>query len=272
MTLSVSFLTFVALAATPAMARNWYVDGRDGAKDNAGTRDAPYLFLWQALHKVAPGDTIFVAPTVAYPRLSFVASGTADAPITLAGSDPDRPTRVTGPGDDSGIWLNGDYLVVRGFDVSASGAYSAVSIAPNHHHITVASNIIHDAGGNGVNVFAADYVTVSHNIVYGNAHDTSQAFGSGISILGSVDVDDNTGVKMIIDGNIVYENTNTPYCFTSECFATWSNSDGSGIILDDNDRVRWGAGRTGARPSSRTTSCITTAAEASTSTRAATSR
>ncbi len=238
--LIVSFFAFNLVFVTSGLARNWYVDGRDGAKDNSGTRDSPFLFLWQALHKVEAGDTILVVPSIDYPRLSFVATGTQGASITLAGADPNRPTRVTGPGDDSGIWLNGDYLTVRNFDVSASGAYSAVSIAPNHHHITVASNVIHDAGGNGVNAVAADYVTISHNIVYGNANDTTLAFGSGISILGSVDIDNNTGVKMIIDGNIVYANTNTPSCATDECLATWSNSDGSGIILDDNDRVRWG--------------------------------
>ena len=238
--LFVSFLIFVTGAATQAVSRDWYVDGRDGARDNSGTKDSPYIFLWQALHKVEPGDTIYVVPSTAYPRLSFTASGTRGAPITLAGSDPDRPTRVTGPGDDSGLWVNGDHVIVRGFDVSAVGSYPAVSIAPNHHHITIAGNVIHDAGGNGINVVAADYVTISRNVVYGNANDTSLAFGSGISFLGSVDIDDNTGVKMIVDGNIVYENTNKPFCATAECLATWSNSDGSGIILDDNDRVRWG--------------------------------
>ena len=82
-------------------------------------------------------------------------------------------------------------------------------------------------------------ITISHNVVYGNAKDTSKAFNSGISFLGNVDIDSNTGIKMIADGNIIYANTNTPNCSTSSCYASATDSDGSGIILDDNIRDRW---------------------------------
>ena len=228
----------VAMAA-PANAASWYVDGLNGGRYNAGTAASPYLYLWQAVQKVQPGDTIYVMPTTTYSQLGLTANGTPTAPITLAGSDPNNPTKVSGGGVNSGIWINGNYVTVSGFDVTAPGPYPAISLAPNHHHITVANNIAHDAGGNGINVFASDYITISHNVVYGNAKNTSQAFNSGISLLGNVDIDNNTGVKMIVDGNIVYGNTNTPNCSTESCYATATDSDGSGIILDDNIRDRW---------------------------------
>ena len=223
--------------ATPALASSWYVDGRDGGRYNTGSAASPFLYLWQALQKVGPGDTIYMVPSVTYPQLGFTAEGTAAAPITMAGSDPSRPTKVSGMGIHSAIWVNGDYLKVRNFDATAPGKYVAISLAPNKHHITVASNIIHDAGLNGINTIANDYVTASHNIVYGNAHITEDAFGSGISFLGSVDIDSNRGVKMIIDGNIIYDNTNVPDCSTSQCLAAAAgDSDGSGIIIDNNIR------------------------------------
>ena len=207
-------------AAGPAAATNWYVDGLNGIKSNSGTQASPFLYLWQAVQKVQPGDTIYVVPSTTYSQLGLTANGTAGAYITLAGSDPNHPTKVSGGGSTSGIWINGNYITVRGFDVTAPGPYVAIGTSANKHHITITNNVAHDAGGNGINTFANDYMTITNNVVYGNAKNTSQAFGSGISILGSVDVDSNTGVKMIVSGNIVYSNTNTPNCTTQSCYAT----------------------------------------------------
>jgi parallel beta-helix repeat protein len=83
-------------------------------------------------------------------------------------------------------------------------------------------------------------VTVEDNTVYGNAHNTSgNAYGSGISILGSLNADETTGVKTTITGNIVYANTNIPTCPKSGCTAANTDSDGNGIIIDVNDRSYW---------------------------------
>ena len=234
-----SALTVVAVSAGAANATEWFVDGRNGGRYNAGTEASPYLFLWQALKVVRPGDTIYLVPSMTYGFQGFTATGESGAPITLAGSDPANPTKVTGEGVNSGVWINGNHLVVRNFDVTAPGVFPAVSLAPHRHHITVASNVIHDAGGNGINVVADDYVTISHNEIYGNAHITANAHNSGMSMLGSVDVDTHTGVKMIVDGNIVHDNRNVPNCTTADCLKTASDPDGSGIILDDNIRDRW---------------------------------
>ena len=136
---------------------------------------------------------------------------------------------------DSAISINTNYTVVKNFDTSATGSYAGISVNPHVHHVTIANNVVHDSGGNGINLNQNDYVTITNNVVYGNAHNTTQAFGSGISIKGSVDVDSNTGVKMVVNGNTVYSNTNIPNCTTSSCFASAHDSDGSGIILDTNN-------------------------------------
>ena len=131
-------------------------------------------------------------------------------------------------------------MVVRNFDVTAPGDYPGVSVAPNHDHVTIAANRVHDCGAAGITTFSDDYLTISHNVVWNNARDTSNGFsGSGISVLGSLDVDTNRGDKIVIDGNIVYANTNTPACTTASCLATAHDTDGSGIILDDNQRQRF---------------------------------
>lgn len=228
--------------AAPAGAANWYVDGVAGGDQySAGSQSRPFSVLWMALQHAKPGDTIYVVPSMTYPQLPLMISGAAAAPIRLAGSDPAHPTKVSGGGVASGIWVDGNYLMVRNFDVTAPGNYPAVSIAPNFHHIVIDANVIHDAGGNGVNTVANDYITVSNNTVYGNAKNTATAYGSGISLMGSVDVDGYTGVKMRVTGNVIYGNTNTPRCATAACLATTAalNSDGNGVILDDNQRRQW---------------------------------
>ena len=230
----------VAIAMTgQAAAADWYVDGRDGQDPAAGTIDAPFARLWQALHKARPGDTIYVVPSIVYPFLGLSANGSPEAPITLTGADPAHPTKVAGGGHSAGIWINGNYLVVTGFDVTAKGYYPAISVSTDHHNILIAGNTVHDAGGNGINIFGDDYVTVSHNVVYGNARVTTHAFNSGISILASTDIDDNAGTKMLIDGNLIYENTNVPNCRSETCLDSASDSDGNGINIDDNQRRRF---------------------------------
>ena len=224
-----------------AQAKSWYVDGRSGSQSNAGTATAPFQTPWQAMKVVQPGDTVFVLPTTVYPRLSVTVSGTATAPIRVVGGEAAGGfTQVAGTGADSAVWINADYVSVSQFDASAAEQNAAFSVAPNHHHVTIANNLIHDAGAAGITAVADDYVTISNNAVYGNAHITAGSWqSSGISLLGMVDIDDYKGIKNRIDGNVVYGNTNIPYCFDAFCWAHWLNSDGSGIILDDFMRKRF---------------------------------
>ncbi|MGQ7885442.1 sugar-binding protein [Paenibacillus sp. WC2504] len=99
---------------------------------------------------------------------------------------------------------------------------------PAFHHITVRNSIIHDLPAGGIGSANVDYITIEDNLVYNNAWYTMYAC-SGISVLGGVDVDTETGYKSIIRNNIVHHNqTNVKWNQTK------GYSDGNGIIIDYN--------------------------------------
>ena len=177
--------------------------------------------MWQAMQVVQPGDTVYVLPTMLYVRLSVTVSGTPSKPITImgGGAAPVR-TKVTGGSTTQAIWIDADYVSIQNFDATTTGPDAAILVSENHHHVTIATNVAHNAGANGISTFTDDYITIKNNVVYGNAWNTSTgSFASGISMLGSYDIDNNTGVKMIVDGNIIYGNSNAPSCSDSACLA-----------------------------------------------------
>ncbi len=100
------------------------------------------------------------------------------------------------------------------------------------HHIIVRNCKLHDCGGNGGS--KCDYVTFENNIVYNNCWYSYNA-GSGLSILGPVDIDTITSYKIFIRNNIVYNN---------KTLVPWEQinafSDGNGIILDINNGTQFG--------------------------------
>ncbi len=217
-----------------ASATDWYVDGLKGGAAAKGTAAQPFLYAWQGAKAALPGDTVHLLPTVIYPPLTIQVSGTAGRPITYVGAGvAPNMTRVAGDGAHFGIWLNADYVTISNLDVTAPGVYAAIFIANNHQHVTITGNVAHDAGGSGIQSVSNDYLTISNNVVYGNAHVTTNAFNSGISTLWNQDMDSNTGVKVVITGNIVFGNTNLPPCAPCKP-ATATNSDGNGIIVDDS--------------------------------------
>lgn len=99
---------------------------------------------------------------------------------------------------------------------------------PAFHHITIRNNIVHDLPAGGIGSANVDYITIEDNQVYNNAWYTMYAC-SGISVLGGVDVDTQTGYKSIIRNNIVHHNqTNVKWNQVK------TYSDGNGIIIDYN--------------------------------------
>ena len=237
--LRLKIIAALVLAAGPvesAAASTWYVDAANGRPSNPGTSSQPFQTAYNAMAVVQPGDTIYLLPTAVYPQLNVTVSGTAGHPITIAGAGSSRSlTKVSGGNSNFAIWINADYVNIQNFDASTTGPNGPILLNQNHHHVTISNNVIHDGGGDGISTFGDDYVTISHNTVYGNAWYTGAGiFGSGISMLGNLDIDSSTGVKMIVDSNVVYANTNTPSpsCNTQQCLSTWSDSDGSGIIVD----------------------------------------
>ena len=130
------------------------------------------------------------------------------------------------------------YIVVDGLDIDGNHASAgeALSVAgnPAHHHIVVEHNLIHDAGGGGLQMNDSEYFWVIGNLIYGNARiNTWQE--SGISTYQAQAATDFTPTQadealpwhIVIAGNISHDNGETYACDTPGC-----HTDGNGIIID----------------------------------------
>ena len=165
--------------------------------------------------------------------------------ITLKNYPGDKPKIVfTGQG---GIKLgpNANYIIVEGFEVegpSQSISYDQAimnrrhritlkerdNISNNQHtyfsgkgiwgvgsdeikqHIIIRNNIVHDTPGSGIRFNDCDYVTIEGNIVYNTTWWTSSASSAIVFAETNAinDTDNTTDIKMIMRGNIVYNNWN----------------------------------------------------------------
>ena len=63
-----------------------FVDAAKGNDTAAGTEAAPWKTLAHALRQLKPGDTLYLRGGTYYEKVALTRSGTAEAPITIAGS------------------------------------------------------------------------------------------------------------------------------------------------------------------------------------------
>jgi parallel beta-helix repeat protein len=221
---------FILLFSIQASATDWYIDGLHGNDDHSGAKNEPLRNTWRGVQFARPGDTIHLLPTTVYGDIGIGKSGTPSAFITLKGEGvAPNLTKIKTDGTNFGIQVNSgaSYINITNFDVEATGPWYGIYIGDKSHHVTVTNNNVHDSGNGGIGATRADYITVKNNTVRGSCRNTTNGvYGSGISFYQSTDIDSNTGVKMVVDGNTVYGNTNTPS-------GSPLDADGSGIILDD---------------------------------------
>lgn len=101
------------------------------------------------------------------------------------------------------------------------------------HHLIFRGNEVFDCPGTGIAANAADYVRVEYNRSHHNNYYSPYA-NSGISFYQAKDIDDYTGTKFFIRGNVSYSNENkVPFWFSSPDPAQRVISDGNGFIVDD---------------------------------------
>ena len=172
--------------------------------NKSGTEDA-YITL-----RNYPGDTpkiqfdgrggIVISNNMNYIIIEgFEVEGPAqDIDYDMAEADRNYKIQVAEDEDDSTNY-NHSYFGGKGI----WGGYGA------HHHIIIRNNIVHDTCGSAIRFNDSDHILIENNIVYNSNWWTSSA-SSAIVLAESISQNgDNTSdIKMIIRGNIVYNNWN----------------------------------------------------------------
>jgi hypothetical protein len=162
-------------------AASYVVDqAAPGAADtNAGTEERPFQTIQHAAEVVAPGDTVFVMAGKYDERVKVRTSGADGRPITLRAMP--RRSAVMG-----GFDLQGSYIRVEGFDITAEKPAVAVQLGGSH--CEVLDNDIHDmmvgvagtAGKPSPDGNTRDYSAVAHNrVAYNRVYHSQYGFMLG---------------------------------------------------------------------------------------------
>ena len=176
------------------------------------------------------------------PVVNFNQSGSLGLPIVLKNLDGHSP-KIEFDGNGGIKFANGvNNIIVEGFEIEGPSAYISYDQAiadreykillsedddPNtnwnnqyfngkgiwgygpHNNIIIRNNTVYNTPGSGIRFNDSDYITVENNIVYNSTWWTSSAssaivYAESISLEG----DNENDIKMIMRGNIVYNNWN----------------------------------------------------------------
>ena len=253
-------LAVVLTAPAAADATTYYVSPA-GSNGNTGTSNAtPFATIQYAAGMTQPGDRVLIMDGT-YDNnapgdnvLLISRSGTASAPIVYAAMPGQHPV-LQGSQTWAVVRVSADYVELDGLEIEGDAARMSIIYALLHardlddpsmngdgidvvpaddgtvaHHVTVRDMLIHDVPGGGIAVDGSDYVTLQDNVI-SNTSNWSPYGDSGISLYQSRDIDENKGVKNLIEGNVVFDNMEYVACV---CQDYQSVSDGNGIIVDDN--------------------------------------
>ncbi len=193
------FVAVWAALAGPTRAVTFVVDpAAPGAADtNPGTEERPFKTVQRAADVAGAGDTVFVMAGRYDERVSVRSSGTAGKPVVFA-ARPRRSATV------SGFDLDGSYIRVEGFEITADKPATAVQLHASHCEIL--DNYIQDmmvavngtVGQPSADGNTRDYSAVAHNrIAYNKVYHGEFGF-----ILGGNDwlVDDNEVNRLFMYG------------------------------------------------------------------------
>ena len=105
--------------------------------------------------------------------------------------------------DQDGLNYTHDYF-------SGFGIWGGFSQNFLHHHIIVRNNIVHHTTGSGIRFNDSDHITIENNTVYNTTWWTSNASSAVVfaETKAQSSSDNGDNIKMIIRGNIVYNNWN----------------------------------------------------------------
>ncbi len=163
--------------APPSSAFDFYVSP-GGSDSNDGSAAHPWATINHADSVIGPGSTVHVAPGTYLTTITTSASGTANAPITYI-SDTEWGAKIvgnyTGATPDF-VWFGtGNYVNIKGFEVTASTNVPRFGIRVTGTNNRILGNKVHDIvainggsnGGAGIEVdLGSDYSEVSGNFIY----------------------------------------------------------------------------------------------------------
>src|SRR3989442_2761027 len=219
----------------------FYVDAAAGSDTNHGrTAKAPFKTLNRAAGAVKPGWTVqvmsgtYTSDGTENP-LTVSVSGTPGAWITFTAASGQHPVIQIPRGASAGIHLFGvSYVIIDGFQIIGqnttitppeAAANDGTQAFLNHncvyidgvgyadvhppvpHDIIIRNSILHDCPAAGIEINAADAITIEHNRVYNNSWWTVDDSMHTQSALGVNDVKGvpDTG-RTYVANNIVHDN------------------------------------------------------------------
>ncbi len=243
-------------------AQDYYVSALTGNNNNDGlTPGTAVATISKGAEKVNAGGTVFIMNGT-YTRTTFgnilnlTKSGTPNAYITFKPYPGHNPIISASGGAYTAVIIDGSYVLIEGLEFKGDnenltyadayqayldyinrvkgpqGKYNTNAISFGRsaqvHHVIFRNLKIHDWPAGGVGGGRCDYITIEGCTIYNTSWYTMYAT-SAISFLTPRDIDLNTGYKLIVRNNKVYNNkTLVPW------ERTRSLSDGNGIILDVN--------------------------------------
>jgi hypothetical protein len=282
--------TYKSVRATTQLVvgRTFYVSPTGNDSASGQTEATPFATLQKAADSTAPGDFVYVMNGTyanarnSYTLLGIARPGTPNAWITYEAYKGARPVLVGNAATwdvvrflNTAAYVALSGMTVIGNDIAVTLAQaqankdtpaahpetngSCITVNGNNHtgeiyphHIRISNNSVGNCPGGGIGTTYADYVTIAHNKVYGNAF--YSAYGnSGISTLANFDsnpADTATKYKMVIEGNVLYANEELVAVAGSK---PPQITDGEGIIIDStNNSAYAGSGLTNPPYSGRT--------------------
>lgn len=199
-----------------------YYVATTGSSSGNGSTSSPFRTISDAMaSNLKPGDEVVVKPGTYNESINIDKDGSAAGNITLRSEVPGAALIRPPAGSYTGISVNGNYVVINGFDIKG-GTGDGIE-ANNVHHIQILNNTVHDSGESGIQFNQSDFIRVEGNETYNNA---SSGWYSGISIYENRNITGDTstdGYRTIVRNNISHDNVTK----------AGAHTDGNGIIIDD---------------------------------------
>ncbi|MBC8140271.1 MAG: right-handed parallel beta-helix repeat-containing protein [Armatimonadetes bacterium] len=253
-----------ALLTGCAYATDLYVSPAGSDKNDGKSLKTAFATAQYAADKAEPGDTVFFAEgkhtaPVGKTLLTVTRSGVPGKPIVFKNAPGARPVLVNNGGWEAIKVSGASHLQFRGLSLRGIAPEITVAEAEREKnnlnnprtsgnglnitdnkttktfpsHITVQECDIRDFPGGGLSAIHADFITFENNTVARCGFYAPYAC-SGISIYQPIDQGTDPGYKIVIRGNVSFENYNhVPFFYSNTDPEKRKVTDGNGIILDD---------------------------------------